>query len=1017
MMASDLEIRIGAQLGDLKKTLDQATAEFRKFGATAQAELNKATTKPRNPGKLLPGADGEVKNLGKELAGLRGSVEGAIGSVKALASAFIAFKAVGLFKDLIAEGVKFNSELEQAKLGIASIISAQANLVNAQGKAVTGQEALTVAIGLSEDQMKALRIAGLETSATTTQLVGAYQAALGAGIAAGLGLDDVRKIVIQTTQAAGALGVPMNQLDQEVRSILDGTIDVNSRVAKTLGITNQQVQNWKQQGTLVQELEKRMGAFAEAGKLAADNFEVIKSNAVEAFQAIAGEISSGLFDELKSALKDATSGIFDTKTLGITDAFKDLVGLAKDVTTSIGQGLGDAIRGVVAAARELNDWIKENRADIDELLASVGLILKAFGNLVSFALKLSLGIGDAGVKLGIFAKVLQTIGVLIAGVEDGFRVIAASIVGLGATILTVLIAPFEKFLSTIAAAVSVINEEAGKSLKGAADTLKSIGERGYEAAGDILKPIADGEGAVAKAIKDLDKLTAAAEAARDKTSKATDIGLDTGGKGGNFGDERGRVTGVKNKPKIPGADSNEVLKAQLERQLKELDQFYQDGLVSLNDYYDKRAKLQTAAIDAEIAAERTKRSRLRPDDENGQREAATRLALLQEKRNAVEKDNQRDRLNDQKKFNAEIAELEAKNAENVGNTAQAAAMRIDASYRDLLQRLRLAGDQAGIDLAEKIIDHDKAKAQFDQIKADFDKVLAELQAKQNEIASKRAGGEITFEDADAQKKAANDEAIAQTAALNAEMQKLAATTTDPAIKQGALEVANSFRDLGRSAQGELGKQLDRLRVSMDNIRTNFASFAIDSAVDGLADMFMSIADGSKSAGDAFKGFVRNFAMSLANMAAQALATAAIFEVISLIPGGAAILSGLSAASSVGTRAKHTGGMVGIGGAPRQVDPAVFFGAPRMHSGGMVGLKADERPAILQVGEEVLARNDPRNAANGGGQGGGGGNGVRIINNLDPSLMSDWAQSPQGEKVIINTIRRNAGMVNQSLRGG
>lgn len=37
-----------------------------------------------------------------------------------------------------------------------------------------------------------------------------------------------------------------------------------------------------------------------------------------------------------------------------------------------------------------------------------------------------------------------------------------------------------------------------------------------------------------------------------------------------------------------------------------------------------------------------------------------------------------------------------------------------------------------------------------------------------------------------------------------------------------------------------------------------------------------------------------------------------------------------------------------------------------------------------------------------------GQGVRIVNALDPDLLSEWAETPRGERVIMNVIRRNPG---------
>jgi hypothetical protein len=53
----------------------------------------------------------------------------------------------------------------------------------------------------------------------------------------------------------------------------------------------------------------------------------------------------------------------------------------------------------------------------------------------------------------------------------------------------------------------------------------------------------------------------------------------------------------------------------------------------------------------------------------------------------------------------------------------------------------------------------------------------------------------------------------------------------------------------------------------------------------------------------------------------------------------------------GATVAHGGGTVGAIGARRNVSPFAFIGAPRLHE----GLRANERPAILEVGEEVIPK--------------------------------------------------------------
>lgn len=92
----------------------------------------------------------------------------------------------------------------------------------------------------------------------------------------------------------GTLGVPLDQARQEINSILKGQIDNNSIVAKSLGLTNEQVRQYKQQGVLVDELNKRFGTFVEGNKLAANSIDGISSNILDAFQRISREIGQPL---------------------------------------------------------------------------------------------------------------------------------------------------------------------------------------------------------------------------------------------------------------------------------------------------------------------------------------------------------------------------------------------------------------------------------------------------------------------------------------------------------------------------------------------------------------------------------------------------------------------------------------------------------------------------------------------------------------------------------------------------
>lgn len=986
-MANDLQFRIGADIAEVKAALFDLGKEFKKLGQAQAAQP-----------QALKGIDT-----------IAGQANAAARAVKALVAGFAAFQAVRVLQQAATAGVQFNAQLETAQLGIASIIASQAKLVDGQGQAVKGAEALAAAYGLAEEQVFKLRVAGLETAATSQQLAEAFQAAVGAGIGAGLNLDQIRGLTIQIVQAAGALGVPMNQIAQEVRSILDGTIDINSRVAVTLGITNEQVRNWKTQGTLVEELNKRMGAFTQAGKEAGNTFAVITSNAAEAVQSLAGDVFKGFFEELKGGIKDATSGLFDTQNLTINGDLSDAVGLARELATAVGSGLADALRGIVALAREFSTFIKENRTDIDILLGTVGALLSVFGRLVSEVASLVTGITGAGLKMGILQAAVTAVALLVAGVQDGFRAIAGLIVGAGAVLVTVLVLPLERFIRQLAAGVSLVNEKAAGSMRGIADGLAEIRDGGFGAAGDLFKPLLDGKGAVASLAAELLLLQQrmAALAGSNREEDALELKRIKARADAIKAAQRGAVAGRANPVKAPGADQNQVLQAQLQQQQKELDQNYEDGLKSLSDYFLQRGQLQAKAIDAELAAERVKQGRLAEADESGRREAATKIALLEEKKAAADRDNSRARFVAEREFRSQLVDLQAQAFEDEGRFGDAAALRTQERFRALLTKLAAEGDSKSIDLVNRLIDIDVARARLKEVQRAFDLVADGLAARQAEIQRQVREGTITPGQGNEADRGAVEQAAQSLQGVNAQLQALKASTTDPELLAAIDQIGEKIKRVGDAAQPTIATIRGDLAAALADMDKNLAKSAVGAGVDALTNFFTSLGDSSKSAGEKIKDFVRGFAASMAQIAARALATFLVLQLLDAVFPGAG--KAAAASMSVGANVKHSGGKAGHG-PRRQVSPWVFAGAPRLHDGsGVLGLKPDEIPTILQTGESVNSRADNARAA-----AGGGGGGTRIINVIDPNLVGDYLNSAAGERTVLNVLERNAGSVRQKL---
>jgi tape measure domain-containing protein len=233
--------------------------------------------------------------------------------------------------------------------------------------------------------------------------------------------------------------------------------------------------------------------------------------------------------------------------------------------------------------------------------------------------------------------------------------------------------------------------------------------------------------------------------------------------------------------------------------------------------------------------------------------------------------------------------------------------------------------------------------------------------------------------------------------------------TNPQAKNAILNLQNMKATIDLGAKRTLDAK---------QINESFTSGAVQ-GFDSIAEAMAGWLDGTKSGKEALMGirnaflkFAADFLKQIANMILQQIIFNAVSGAASGGSGaggiGGAIAGALSSAAVM-----HSGGTVGSAGRSRTVSTAMFAGAVRYHTGGFAGLQPGEVPAVLQRGEEVLARNDPRNMLNGGGSSQSPVT-PRIVNVLDPSLVQDHLESSAGEQVLVNVIRRNGASIKQIL---
>jgi hypothetical protein len=304
------------------------------------------------------------------------------------------------FRNIVVQSIKFNAELETAQLGIATIITGAGQIRDITGQQVQGARAFALAQREAARQTALLRIDALNTVAPLNKIIETFQTAIGPGLAAGLNLDQIRQFSVQISQAATAIGLEQNQLAEEIRSILTGTINTRqTRIATVLGITNDDIRRAKEAGTLADLLKQKFEAFNIAGAEISNTFDGAVNRLKTALLSLGSEASLGVFEELKGLFNDISRQLLnidrDAGTITLNPQFR-----------AAAEAFFSSIQRIVASIRQLSSSLNFN-----SLIATA----RTLGAVTEAAFQIILGVVQ-----GIVSTTNTIINVL-GGIKDALK--------------------------------------------------------------------------------------------------------------------------------------------------------------------------------------------------------------------------------------------------------------------------------------------------------------------------------------------------------------------------------------------------------------------------------------------------------------------------------------------------------------------------------------------------------------------------------------------------------------------
>jgi len=297
-----------------------------------------------------------------------------------------------LFSGAARQAASFNSTVEQSRIGVAALV-----------RTFTGAD-METSFTEAESIQKRLQIAGLQTTATYEELLRALQEGIGPALRENFNPDQIVAFTTAMTQAAAALALPMDQLGQEIRSVLDADIGPDSRIAKALQISNDDVKGWKEAGMLFENLQDKLKAFSAAGEQASKTFSGAWSNVIDAVGIALGKASEQSFEKTTSFLLRLKDAIVTVDEAAGTFTFNEKIMAA--------------FAGVDQTIGKILDSFSTERIseDIANFVGTLGTVFNVLARFASMVLRVGEALGPLGpyiagtvTSLALFGLTLKTV--------------------------------------------------------------------------------------------------------------------------------------------------------------------------------------------------------------------------------------------------------------------------------------------------------------------------------------------------------------------------------------------------------------------------------------------------------------------------------------------------------------------------------------------------------------------------------------------------------------------------------
>lgn len=365
----------------------------------------------------------------------------------------------GFFNNTIGREIKLRETLLKTQTTLAST-----NKVFRNGKEITDPyEKIVSLTGEVNKRIDSIRERSIALAGVTSNdVIDVFGIVAGQIGQIGGGLKDAEDLAISFSAALGTFGLPLEQARQEIGSILRGDITDDSILAKSLGISSQDIAKAKTEvGGVLKFLEERLAASVAGQRIAAQGFAGVISNISDLGELIGQNFGRGLLDPLLTGLTAVFESLFRIRQqiFDIASGAGEAIGRAGQLIVGLtagrtGLGGGDPSVAASAAASVAKRGFAELEAVAQRTVGALAQAIEALKPTALILVDAFRNIAEAfiNIKVGTFEALASA----LANIASVVGTLTPSLAGLFNLYARFLNTPAVKYFSEVAAVLGLL---------------------------------------------------------------------------------------------------------------------------------------------------------------------------------------------------------------------------------------------------------------------------------------------------------------------------------------------------------------------------------------------------------------------------------------------------------------------------------------------------------------------------------------------------------------------------------